>query len=290
MYKEDYTPSFYLHNLKKKTHTLLIPYILWNLICLGIYFLKVKLSGRVGLEVYDEELAMLATPLWRHLIEPVNFPLWYVRDLIGMNLILPFFYYLFKYTRRWGILLLYLGYLLGSELPISGFGSTAILYVGAGVYCGRNKVYILELCRRYHWAITLTLTALLLLALFNNQHPKVEYLIRLYIPLGIALVLNATAWVYRLSQAKRPYRLPHLWIKLCRYCLPASFFVYVTHTLVINKMMNRILSTLGNTSGYWQLFAYFAGVGLTIAVCIMGYKFINKLSPKLMVVLTGGRS
>lgn len=291
LYKEDYSLDFYKRNLKKKARTLLLPYILWNLICLGIYFLKVRLSAYLGLEVYEAELLLLSTPLWQNLIEPVNFPLWYVRDLIVMNLLLPFFYYLFRSTGGWGILALYLGYLFGLELPIPGFGAAAMLYVGAGIYCGRHRVNVLAICHRLRYVAGIVLLVLVLWALFYNQHPRVESLIRLYIPLGIVCVFNLTAWVYRCSLDPSPrYRLFRLWVAWCRYCLPALFFVYVTHTLVINKMINRALAALGGGSGYWQLFAYFAGVGLTVMVCIIGYRVLMRLSPRLMAVLTGGRA
>lgn len=290
LYKEDYSPSFYAKNLKKKARTLLVPYIIWNFVCLGAYWLKTTLSARLGLEVYDRELEILAQPLWYHFVESINFPLWYVRDLMVMNLLLPAFYYLFKYTKPWGILLLYICYIVGLELPLPGFGSAAMLYVGSGIYCGWHKVDVLTLCHRYRYAALVGLMALMFTALFNNQHPQVEYLIRLYIPLGIISTLNAMAWIYRRSLRKGAWSVSGLCIRFCRYCLPASFFVYVTHTLFVNKTINSVLNALGNGSGYWQLFVYFSGVGITIAVCILGYKLLSRLSPRLMVVLTGGRA
>lgn len=103
---DNYDLGTYTANLKKKTRTLVLPYLAWNFIYWGLIWAKVNLGARVGITAYDYEIETLAKPLWAHLIDSLNYPLWYLRDLICMNLIAPVIFLVSKYLRAWGRLYL----------------------------------------------------------------------------------------------------------------------------------------------------------------------------------------
>lgn len=86
----------YWTNAKKKLKTLLLPYVLWNALYLLLIWIKVFLFGLLELPIYDYEQELLQKPFYEHFIEPINYPLWYMRDLICMNAILPILYWFIK--------------------------------------------------------------------------------------------------------------------------------------------------------------------------------------------------
>src|SRR5690606_36134201 len=70
---------------------------------------------------------------------PINYPLWYLRDLICMVLLAPVFYFYFRYLSIFGVLLIILINLLGIYTEIPGLSITALTYFGIGAYLALNK-------------------------------------------------------------------------------------------------------------------------------------------------------
>lgn len=273
--------GLYVHNLKKKLQTLIIPYVLWNALYYGMIFAKVDVAQRLGFPVYDYEIHSLEKSFFAHLVDPINYPLWYLRDLICMNLIFPLFYLSFKYLRGRIAGLLFLAlYLWGIELSIPGFSSTAIFFVGLGGYFGFQKANILDLCYRYRYPALLFMLALLPPALIYNQEPFSEYLIRAYIPAGIICFFNLTIWL------EANFKRLASW---CRHALSAVFFVYALHTMYIMNWVTAGLKRLNLNDGALQLIPYFLAPVVVIVVCYAAYLFIKKITPRFLALLTGGR-
>ena len=104
---EKWSLDFYHLQLKKRVISLLLPYLLWNiLMILAVYiknyafiFLFSMEPGEELQEVRNNSLYML---FWH---TPVNYPLWFLRDLICMSALSPLFYAFFKYLKIYGLLL-----------------------------------------------------------------------------------------------------------------------------------------------------------------------------------------
>lgn len=90
----------YRSDLSKKLRTLALPYVIWAVLALVVVLGKQVAFARLGLEVKD---ALSVTPdrlgalLWS---DVYNYPLWYLRDLLCMTLLLP----LWSLVTRWGVL------------------------------------------------------------------------------------------------------------------------------------------------------------------------------------------
>ncbi|MDO4692546.1 MAG: acyltransferase [Porphyromonadaceae bacterium] len=273
--------GLYVHNLKKKLQTLIIPYVLWNALYYGMIFAKVDIARRFGLPIYDYEIHSLEKSFFAHLVEPINYPLWYLRDLICMNLIFPLFYIAFRYLTggAWGMMF-FLLYLSPLELPLAGLSSTAIFFVGIGGYLGFYKVNILDLCYRYRYLALCVILGLLPPALIYNQEPFAEYLIKAYIPAGIICFFNLTVWL------ETNFKKLASW---CRHLLSAVFFVYALHTMYIMNWVTAGLKRLNLNEGALLLVPYFLAPVVVIVVCYVIYIFVKKISPRFLALLTGGR-
>ena len=89
--------------MKKRVHSLLVPYLIWNVIFILWYDVLQNLPGiggyinsdMVGSLTKNGLLDALRVLYW----EPANFPLWFVRDLMIMVAVSPLLYYLIKYLK-----------------------------------------------------------------------------------------------------------------------------------------------------------------------------------------------
>lgn len=88
-------------------------------------------------EVRNNSLYML---FWH---TPVNYPLWFLRDLICMSALSPLFYAFFKYLKIYGLLILLALYLSVWETNIAGLSMTAIMFL--------EQVPIWEFIKRMFW-------------------------------------------------------------------------------------------------------------------------------------------
>lgn len=271
----------YRANAKKKLRTLVIPYLLWNVLYVFLIWSKTTLFERAGLPVYDYERGILQESWLHHLLAPINYPLWYLKDLIALNIIFPLFYLIFRYLKLWGISLLFIYYLLTVNQSTDLFSSTAIFYFGLGAYFSLSKCSMLSICQRYRYAALMLFIPLILLALMYNQSITGEYLTRMYIPLGLISLFNLTHWLSCRAS---------WFVSMCTKMLPATFFIYALHTMYLINWVGAAMGKLGCNEGLWQLIPYFLTPTVTLALCWLIYLTAKKLTPRLLSVLTGGRS
>ncbi|WP_185214500.1 acyltransferase family protein, partial [Sphingobacterium mizutaii] len=117
--QQSWDNHMYWVKLKKKAKTLLIPYLVWNTIYIAAVYVKNYIFIRNGFhaEVGYNDFCHLS--LYKLLWEmPVNFPLWFIRDLMVMSLLTPLFYFCFRFTKTYGLLFLFTIYILGFKSGI----------------------------------------------------------------------------------------------------------------------------------------------------------------------------
>lgn len=268
--------EFFVCKWKKRIKTLVIPYVLWNLIFILCTLLKNLTLGR-AFGWYDEGLEnrSLYDLFWA---SPADFPLWYLRDLICMTILTPLFYYSFKATR--GILLYLIGglYFIGLECNVPGLSSTAIFYYSCGVWMGMNQSNFLSTCLKYKKYIYLITSLLLFLSLMTNVRPEHEYAVRIFCPFAMAstIAIIGSLKATRIEQLK----------SLSGTC----FFIYAIHELYILGWMNGIYLRMLGTSDIAWLIRYATEPFMVIWTCIMVYTITNKFCPNTLKIITGNRS
>lgn len=176
------TLEMYKVKLKKRVVTLLIPYLLWNLVpslvLIGGNLFSIVFRGKS-----TEDLMTFLTDLWNdgvwHLWwdkvngMPSDSPLWFLRDLIVMCVLAPVFYYFIKKGGKLAVViwcLLYV-FLPVSWAHLSGISITAVFFFNIGLYLryngidlvgGSNKIYQLV-------CVATAFVLLILVVLFRNQ-------------------------------------------------------------------------------------------------------------------------
>ena len=150
----------YVDKLKKRFFTLLIPFILWNLLYLLPYLFK-------GWELIENEAGeILPIVPWFQDCEgslfktvynwtyglfinfngasaPIDVPFWYLRDLMCMIVISPLVYYFVKYSKLIGLVLCCLVWVLLGQYRIIPYAfpiplRPAVLFFLIGAYFSIN--------------------------------------------------------------------------------------------------------------------------------------------------------
>lgn len=279
-----FSHAAYTAQLKKKIRTLLIPYLLWNLILVGAIWAKYLLFAKLGLDTVNSETeyAGIRAHSWYAILweMPINFPLWYMRDLICMTLIAPLFYYGFSYLKGWGLMALALFYLLVHYTGITGFSSTAIMFFGAGAYFAMYRQNLLTVTAPFKKISIVLALVLLLVSTWMNGSLYHEYIVRVFILVGVIAVINL------FDMLNNSERIRTTLSKLAPY----TFFIYVAHEVYIINWLKGGWTRLSiNAFGWGKLLGYFMVPGICILICIGLYYVIKVISPRLLSILTGGR-
>ena len=100
-----------LPKIRKRVRSLLVPYVIWNLIFVLWFLIPQNLPG-VGSYINNYVVGEvcshdIATDLYNLFWKPINFSLWFLRDLLIMVAISPVLFCLLKYL-KWGAPLLVL--------------------------------------------------------------------------------------------------------------------------------------------------------------------------------------
>jgi len=268
----------YQKHLTKKARGLLIPYLFWNLLTLLLEYLRLWVLSRSGGETQPMQFGL--DHVWTALTLPMDFPLWYVRDLMIMHLLAPLLVLAYRHLRAGAVLLLLANYLLCQHWYPQLFLTplaTALFYFSLGGYLGLKKIYFPDLFRRWMglWG---TFLVLLLLTMLGYM----SYFPTLYIPFGVLAVLASAEHIFD--------RLP----RVKAYCLAREgqvFFIYAVHLIFIENWIKGAFSRTPLAHSGWGLLLSFCVIPfITLAVCTLLYKGLNRLAPRLLSIITGGRS
>lgn len=289
----------YAAKLKRRVWTLLVPFVLWNLLVLGVNLLNE--GWRVG---FGEQWQPLLANPW--IIVPGIFkgvpcdgPLWFVHDLMVLCLLTPLIGALCSIEIRGG------GQ-LGWLVP-------AALFVGSLVWLP-TFFDSWFLCLPWRSAFYFTLGCCCALYRFDFL-AFVERLGRSFPPAALIYILcqqlvihlpglPGTYWasvsgqVGELVGAAAVVALGARWVECppllwCRRWAGAAFFVYAAHAMVeafLNRYILRFLHSVCPDDFLMPLLALdVVSLFLDFGICFGGYLLLHRYTPRLCSLLAGGR-
>lgn len=140
---------------KSRIYTLLQPYLIWNI--LGMVVLISIHSAYLrpffpGLKPLDVDLSFVASCFWRvneqySFFEttgsPADSPMWYIRDLMVLNILSPILYLAVRKLRWLPVIMFTVCFVCGCWIRITTLTLTGILFytVGATVAIANSEVY-----------------------------------------------------------------------------------------------------------------------------------------------------
>lgn len=298
-----WSKSVYISKLKSRVKTLIVPYFLWNAIVLALMFGGALLMSRIkGGDYYI--LDHLSTPLdwikafWAnsaygplknalgfdfYIYYPINGPLWFVRDLIGVCVLSPLVYLIVRYAKVVGLIVLWILLYTNVWVDVPGLGIEAFFYFSLGAYMSVNNTNFVELARKIK--MPAAIIALLMLFLSTYGTPQfvpftvpVRFCILMLVLSGVATLFNIVSWLLETKKVKENKMLT-----------ASSFFIFVSHSLVLGAVGFVLGYVLRSDSILVQAIYYFAYPILSVAVCVSIYYVLDRYFPRLRKFLVGGR-
>lgn len=274
------SPLGYRRELGKRTRTLLLPYLFWNFFNAFAILAKEWLGRTIGIGADPsawDSITRFDVLSW--LTTPIDFPLWYVRDLLIMSLVYPLFYWAYRYVGKAMYAVLSLAYLFGGLADLSWIPMTATFFFGLGACMGMGEVYLLALARQIYPLTAVSFLILTPMSVFGYGN---RYLSLINIALGVFFLLHSFALLFE------------SWPRFKDFCLrmaPTSFFIYALHLIYIESWLKGFFaSTSLNDSGWGKLLAYFLIPTITVLICLGIYYSLRRLFPKMLSIICGGRN
>lgn len=269
--KSYYINGAYKNMIKKKVKSLLIPFLFWNII--GVLILLIVDYQKIGITVLDCVLQLINSNWYP--------PLWYVRDLISIMILVPFYGWIFVgfhykselYRILTQIVILIILFYYWNPEDCGWVSSEGIFFFYMGGIISQNENWLSYKIPLY------LLIPLLCLWLYNC------FFINLYsysnfnkINIMFAIIV---CWnLVRYISINKSYLL----LKLSSY----SFFIYVTHFYIIKTfkvLLGKLFfgSDIAATITYLLLPLITAGIGIFIG------GVLNRKCSRIYSIITGGR-
>ena len=275
----------WLGKVKKRVRTLLLPYLLWNVITLLAGFAYTWIRARVNPAAGGASLVeTLRINGWLRIFWdstygcPIDYPLWFIRDLIVFVVLTPALFFLLKKGKEWSVLLLFLLCGLAASRDFEG-----LFYFAFGAYFRLSSRDFLRDFRRFKWpAYVLSGVGLILICLTYRQSPQLyAYVKYLFVFFGSLSVICFSDGLLEQNKVR-----PNAFLS------SSTFFIYASHAvLILHDVANYVtLHLFPSGQVGWQCVALFFQAALAVGICLGLYALMKKITPKTLGVLTGSRA
>ena len=271
----DFNKQIYVLKLKKRVKTLLVPYLLWNIIAIIIDF-----CNYYGNHNLTDSINHTINNLWYFFTNPLDYPLWYVRNLMILSVVSPLFFYLINKFTKIFVILLFIGLLLeGYKTNVNSF-----VFFGLGAVLSIKQLNIITTFRNVKIPMYFIAFATMCLCVYlNSKYTDVgKRIYPIFILSGVISVFNIAS----LCVEKKVFKGKHI-------LTSSVFFIYAIHILLpitwTDVYFNRAFILC---EGNYTLctFIYLLQPLIKTALCIIMFIVLKKIMPQLVSVLSGSRT
>ncbi len=275
--------TVYRNKLQSRVKTLLVPYLIWNLVCGIKYLVKARL---VGLPYESAIVSADGAIDWWHFLEgfvmvpeidgfPYAFAFWFIRNLMIFVIFSPLVLLITRYW--WCYALFMVAWLLyvddNDGLTLySGFE----WFVTGAALAGAD---IRRLGATPLWMSPVTVIALVAAGYFASVTEGVLHNLWYVVEVVAmtALTLSLAVAVMRHSG------------RITRLLIGSSFFVYALHQCFCT-VANKLWFSMTEITSYQQVMLRYAGLFLTLyGTGVVVWLILRRICPQLLSVLSGNR-
>lgn len=282
--------TIWFSKVKKRVRSLLIPYILWNIISIVFSFVKVSVISRdpgAGLtildfkEYFDQNGGFLA--FWDRGIGalPHNYPLRSIRDLFIVVLFSPVVFSFVKRTKLVGLTILYCIYVIQPKDLFAGFSTEAFVFFSLGAYLQIHNIdFATFFSKRIGWSLCVSIPILVIMVvMYGNNMPIWHLACRLFRLFGAFSIIGLVAMGIK-----------HNYLKVNPTLSGSAFLIYAGHGTIILPILQYVLDRISAPSQLYCLFSYFATAFLAVLLLVLSNHLLSRFLPRFYSVLTGGRT
>jgi hypothetical protein len=297
--------AIYFKKLKTRINTLLVPYLLWNIINViirPVIIIGGRLIKKDGdwdrISIFFNEL--LEKGIWnifwhyntwgtntnilgwaRPSMGPFSVPMWFLQTLIVLTILTPIIFLICKYLKKQGLVLLGVLYYTGIWFSIPGFGINPIFFFTLGAYFGIYKKNLVFELRKYKlfWYIVSGLTLLPSVYYDYDGHTTYNYFTPVFLLSAVISVVNIVSFFIKKGK-----------INPNRPLTKAVFFVYGVHTVLVLNIVGLIFDVIFKLKHPIILtIRYFTVPIATAYICVLIYCILKKTMPKMLGLFSGNR-
>lgn len=273
----------YRSKLQRRVHTILIPYIGWNIFhCIHLCWPTLMKIAH-GTAHWDALWRLVKAlggwhMLWTgsyhpHVVNllgmtmtstaPVLVPLWFLRDLMVVILCAPLLHWLLRKGGRWFVALLGVCLVLRVWIPVSGFSVVATFWFALGGYFtlhGRDMVNDIYRIRRWVWVLwPLMLAWTMWVAMYRpDADPYLTGILKTIVSMvGVPAVVAGAA-----ALDSRGWLRHHPWLA------KSAFWVYCSHIFLRKQVIKATLPLVPHSYPAY-LIHYLLVPILTLIVCLI---------------------
>lgn len=307
---EEWDLAVWKGKIKKRVGSLLVPYLLWNIIALVGYFFT-RLSGHIikgapipylfaelgergWLRIFWDrclygDIRTDKVNLFGYAVStgtPMNEPTWFLRDLMVVILFTPLIWWLIRHFKKNFILLFGLLYVVDLWIPFAGFSSKAFFLFSLGAWLMLNGKNLVSVSGKY--PRLLASLSLLLLILSSMSFGTNEWL---YCISSRLFILCAIPVLFQIVSKKVAWDREGRATEVRKNLSKCSFFIYVIHTVLITDAINWAFASIVHSQNKMVLFILLTVCTLIVFfTCYTIWLLMNRFTPNLLNVLTGNRS
>lgn len=277
----DWHQQVFFRQFQKRVRTLLLPYLAWNMLFVAFILVKNRIFYLIGQPADSQyDLLQHSSILELFWSIPINYPLWFLRDLMVMVLLSPVIYYGVKYLKIGWLVLVFMTGLLFPLKEIPGFSLSMLFYFSLGAYFALfKKDFISDLRTQTYWIYALALSFGAWSCVYFDHHWFV-WLNKVYVLFGTLAVMLLMDRLIRYTTIRM--RL----LDLSRYV----FGIFVMHAIYILDWSRGLLAKIGLSSHEGGMIVqFFLLVGVTVLICITVQRLLEKLVPGVFYFLSGSR-
>ena len=291
------TREKYFRKLKNRVHTLLIPYLLWN----SLFIIRAIVVGSpyfsqfvTGYESLDLTIPHLLWSFWNNGkgirpritslksfgIYPIDYPLWFVRDLMIVVLIAPFIWHMAKRFGNMFVIVSGALWFILSGIPMGHANqlSTAFFFFSWGACMSiRGKDMTAEFGR--YFRISAILYLMLGLGYVASIHlcPELTTTLKSLNKIaGLVFAYNMSAWMLR-----------HGHCHVTSFLVASSFFIYVSHRTINSVILKTLFFAVKPSTDFAMICVFVSTLIICVGALLGIFYLMRRFMPSVLYVLTG---
>ncbi len=286
-YNHDFLASTFKTKIQKRFKTLVIPYVLW---C-SFWFLVVYTIQFVPTFGQFFEETLYEMPIWKQIwlafVDPVNYPFWFIRELIFYVLLTPLIYLGIKYLKFF--FLIALGVLIFLKQPsllhinnINLFQFYGLFVFSCGAYAAIRKIKLVSYFKPSTYVLILVVwLAFMFLDFYVREIYQETYWLAIACKRVTMLIGFFAIWcIYDVLDRKYKFQNKSIY--------EYRFFIYAAHGIAMIYFTKIYVQLIGEND-FALLLLFFAVPILATVVCIRFAKLMQKITPKVYSLITGSR-
>ena len=290
-FKEGYLDSdLYLKKLKSRVHTVLIPYLLWNI----IYFVILSVMQLIKPDTLVILHKHIADFRWQDFLwifwdisqitgladdqrACLVGAFWFLQCLFVLFLISLIIYYIIRYLRHFTLLIIGILYFTDFIPEMPGIQCNAIVYYIFGAYFSIVGIDFISILKRIPvQAHILLMIAAALVSYFWNTNDIIYNITDLFVQ---ATVFAITAYMIESQRWKES-----------KYLVSSVFFVFAVHRLFSASLLSVSSYLVPMLENDFLLYLYYILlIVLTVIASLVVYQLSIKSVPGITRILNGRR-